>query len=84
MSRSNWKGPFVDYNLNNFLKKKSKVTIETKSRNTSIVPDFVGKTLHVHNGKKYIRIIINEDMIGHKLGEFSSTRKPFSFKKVSK
>lgn len=83
MSRSNWKGPFVDYNLADSLK-KNKLIIKTKSRNTSIVPDFVGKIFQVYNGKRYVKVVVNEDMIGHKLGEFSSTRKAFFFKKANK
>jgi small subunit ribosomal protein S19 len=74
MGRSSWKGPFVNSDLSNSL-------IKTKARNTSIVPDFVGKTFQVYNGKSYVKILVNEDMIGHKLGEFSSTRKIFSFKR---
>ena len=83
MSRSSWKGPFVDCKLNK-LSQKSKSLLKTKSRNSSIVPDFVGKTFQVYNGKKFVKIVVNEDMIGHKLGEFSSTRKAFLFKKVKK
>ena len=83
MSRSSWKGPFVDRKLSN-LSQKSKPLLNTKSRNSSIVPNFVGKTFQVYNGKKFVKIIVNEDMIGHKLGEFSSTRKAFLFKKVKK
>jgi len=79
MSRSNWKGPFVHVNLSNLLKKKS--IIKTKSRNTSIVPDFIGKTFQIYNGKSYVKVVVKEDMIGHKLGEFSPTRKQFLFKK---
>lgn len=83
MSRSSWKGPFVSCKLDN-LSHKNKLILKTKSRNSSIVPNFVGKTFQVYNGKKFVKIIVNEDMIGHKLGEFASTRKSFSFKKVKK
>ena len=83
MSRSSWKGPFVNCQLNN-LCQNSELHLKTKSRNSSIVPEFVGKTFQVHNGKKFVKIFVNEDMIGHKLGEFSLTRKAFLFKKVKK
>jgi len=81
MSRSVWKGPFVDLHL---LKKvmaavssgKSAV-IQTWSRRSTIMPEFVGMTFNVHNGKKFIPVSVNEDMVGHKLGEFSPTRTYF-------
>lgn len=82
MSRSSWKGPFVNINLDNL--HNNKLAIKTKSRSTSIVPNFVGQTFQVHNGHNYVNVIINEDMIGHKLGEFSPTRKTFIFKKKFK
>ena len=85
MSRSKWKGPFVDDNL---LKKvrydKAKKIFLTKSRMTTIIPFFVGKCFKIHNGKIFHKIIITEKMIGYKLGEFSPTRKPFSYKKTNK
>ncbi len=79
MSRSVWKGPFVDLPL---LKKveaaqesgKSSVTINTWSRRSTILPQFVGLTFNVYNGKKFIPVYVSEDMVGHKLGEFSPTR----------
>jgi len=78
MSRSVWKGPFVDGYL---LKKAAagqeegrKKAIKTWSRRSTILPQFVGLTFQVHNGKKFIPVMITEDMIGHKLGEFSPTR----------
>jgi small subunit ribosomal protein S19 len=67
MVRSLKKGPFVDGHL---LKK----VIKTWSRRSVIIPEFIGKTFLVHNGKKFISIFISENMVGHKLGEFSSTR----------
>ena len=78
MSRSVWKGPFVDPSL---IKKvatqktgnKGK-PIKTWSRKSTIIPDFVGISFLIHNGKKFIPITISEDMVGHKLGEFSPTR----------
>lgn len=78
MARSVWKGPFVDKSL---LKKIEAViasgrneVIKTWSRRSTILPQFVGKTIAVHNGKKHIPVNITEDMIGMKLGEFSPTR----------
>jgi small subunit ribosomal protein S19 len=78
VSRSLKKGPFVDYHL---LKKvltvrenKSKKPVKTWSRRSMIIPDMVGLTILVHNGKSHIPVFINENMVGHKLGEFSITR----------
>jgi small subunit ribosomal protein S19 len=78
MSRSTWKGPFFDAYL---LKKVEKVKasgkntpIKTWSRRSTIIPQFVGRTFAVHNGKKFIPVAIREDMVGHKLGEFAPTR----------
>ena len=78
MSRSVWKGPFVDGYL---LKKADKVresgrseVIKTWSRRSTILPQFVGLTFGVHNGSKFIPVSISEDMVGHKLGEFAPTR----------
>ncbi len=78
MARSVWKGPFVD----GFLLKKvetvrgsgRKEVIKTWSRRSTIVPQFVGMTFGVYNGHKFIPVLVNEDMVGHKLGEFSPTR----------
>ena len=78
MTRSVWKGPFVEPSLLkkiNLQKDKSnKVPIKTWSRKSVIIPDFVGFSFLVHNGKKFIPISISEEMVGHKLGEFSPTR----------
>ena len=78
MSRSVWKGPFVDPNL---LKKVEKLKnkpnaapIKTWSRRCTIIPEFVGHSFLIHNGKKFIPIKISDEMVGHKLGEFSPTR----------
>lgn len=78
MPRSLKKGPFVDYHL---LKKvldaqrlKSKKPIKTWSRRSMILPDMIGLTISVHNGRLHIPIFISENMVGHKLGEFSMTR----------
>jgi small subunit ribosomal protein S19 len=78
MARSIKKGPFVDAHL---LKKvdaavatKDKRPIKTWSRRSTVLPEFVGLTIAVHNGKQHIPVFINENMVGHKLGEFSHTR----------
>ena len=78
MSRSLKKGPFVDYKLLEKLKGKKagdKTNIKTWSRACTIIPEMVGFTFGVHNGKDFIPVFIAEDMVGHKLGEFSLTRK---------
>ena len=78
MSRSIWKGPFVDITL---IKKAEKVSesgrkevIKTWSRRSTILPQFVGLTIGVYNGHKFIPVSVTENMVGHKLGEFSPTR----------
>ena len=78
MARSLWKGPFVDGYL---IKKADKVkastrneVVKTWSRRSTIIPQFVGVTFGVHNGHKFIPVLVTEDMVGHKLGEFSPTR----------
>ena len=78
MPRSVWKGPFVD----SFLLKKAeavrssgrKEVVKTWSRRSTILPQFVGITFGVYNGKKFIPVLVTEDMIGHKFGEFSPSR----------
>ena len=81
MSRSVWKGPFVDPSL---LKKVEKLKtqakpapIKTWSRKSTIIPEFIGISFLIYNGKKFIPIKISEEMVGHKLGEFSPTRQFF-------
>ena len=78
MSRSVWKGPFVDPSLIKKVEKlkdrSSKPPIKTWSRKSTIIPEFVGFSFLIHNGKKFIPIKISEEMVGHKLGEFSPTR----------
>ena len=78
MARSVWKGPFIDGYL---MKKADKVresgrneVIKTWSRASTITPDFVGLTIAVHNGRQFIPVFVTENMVGHKLGEFSPTR----------
>ena len=78
MARSVWKGPYVDQNLVKKVEKQKNMTsrkpIKTWSRNSTIIPDFVGLSFLIYNGKKFINLTISEDMVGHKLGEFSPTR----------
>lgn len=75
MARSLKKNPFVDSHLlQKALKGEKKGTIKTWSRRSTIIPDFVGLTFAVHNGKKFIPVYVTESMIGHKLGEFAITR----------
>ncbi|SFM33178.1 30S ribosomal protein S19 [Nitrosomonas communis] len=78
MGRSVKKGPFVDTNLyNKILNAKAnndKRPIKTWSRRSTVIPDFIGLTIAVHNGRQHIPIYITENMVGHKLGEFSLTR----------
>ena len=79
MARSLKKGPFVEESLlkkvQNMNKENKKTVIKTWSRRSTIFPDFVGHTFAVHNGKDFIPVYITEEMVGHKLGEFSQTRK---------
>lgn len=81
MARSVWKGPFVDRYL---LKKVEEarasgknMVIKTWSRRSTILPQFVGLTFGVHNGRKFIPVLVTDQMIGHKLGEFAPTRTYF-------
>jgi len=78
VARSLWKGPFVD----GYLLKKAEaarsggrnMAVKTWSRRSTILPQFVGLTFQVHNGAKFIPVLVSEDMVGHKLGEFAPTR----------
>ena len=78
MSRSVWKGPFID----GYLVKKAEASrssgrnevIKTWSRRSTIIPQFVGLTFGVYNGQKFVPVLVTEDMVGHKFGEFSPTR----------
>ena len=78
MPRSVKKGPFVDLHLLKKVEKaqaeRSKKPIKTWSRRSTITPEFVGLTIAVHNGRQHVPIIITENMVGHKLGEFAATR----------
>lgn len=78
MARSVWKGPFVD----GYLLKKAEISrasgrsdvIKTWSRRSTVLSQFVGLTFGVHNGRKFVPVLVTEDMVGHKFGEFSPTR----------
>ena len=78
MPRSLRKGPFIDHHLMNKVEqavaKNDKRPIKTWSRRSTIVPDMVGLTIAVHNGRLHVAILITENMVGHKLGEFAQTR----------
>jgi small subunit ribosomal protein S19 len=78
MSRSLKKGPFVDTPLLEKIEAMNrgadKKVIKTWSRRSTVIPEFVGHTLAVHNGKKFVPVYVTENMVGHKLGEFSPTR----------
>lgn len=78
MGRSLKKGPFVDHHLmakvDKSNKEGSKAPIKTWSRRSMIVPDMIGHTFEVHNGKKFLTVYVSENMVGHRLGEFSPTR----------
>ena len=87
MNRVKWKGPYIN---NKLLKKientiySSKNVIKTTSKNSIIVPKFIGLTFQIYNGKTFITVKIIEEMINHKFGEFINTRKQFSYKKKNK
>jgi len=78
MGRSLKKGPFVDHHLMDKVMKAKKEgssnPVKTWSRRSMILPEFVGLTFEVHNGKKFITVFVSENMVGHRLGEFSPTR----------
>lgn len=78
MARSVWKGPFVDGYLlrkaQQAVESGSRAPIRTWSRRSTIMPQFVGLTFAVHNGRKFIPVLVSEDMVGHKFGEFAPTR----------
>ena len=78
MSRSLKKGPFVDFKLYRKVQRQSEAgsnePIKTWARACTIVPEFVGCTFMVHDGRRHIKVLVTEDMVGHKLGEFAPTR----------
>ncbi len=78
MARSAKKGPYIDSKLIVRVKKSRtsavRETVKTWSRRSMVIPDFVGATIHVHDGKRFIAVYVTEGMVGHKLGEFAPTR----------
>lgn len=78
MGRSLKKGPYIDFNLDRKIQdlnaKDKRVVVKTWSRRSVISPDFIGHTLAVHNGNKFIPVYVTDTMVGHKLGEFAPTR----------
>ena len=78
MPRSLKKGPFIDFHVmkkvQGAVEKNDKRPIKTWSRRSMISPDMIGLTIAVHNGRQHVPVFVSEDMVGHKLGEFSSTR----------
>ena len=78
MPRSLKKGPFIDHHLidkvNKAVETKNRKPIKTWSRRSTVFPEMVGLTIAVHNGKQHIPVLVNENMVGHKLGEFALTR----------
>ncbi len=78
MARSLKKGPFVDHHLIKKVQDQNQVgtkkTIKTWSRRSMILPEMIGHTFEVHNGKKFLSVFVSENMVGHRLGEFSPTR----------
>ncbi len=88
MSRSLKKGPYIDFKLERKVHEMAdsgkKKVIKTWARNSMISPDFVGQTIAVHNGNKFIPVYITENMVGHRLGEFSPTRTYRGHKKGKK
>ena len=79
MARSIKKGPYIDEKLLAKVEKMNRINekkvVKTWSRRSMIVPEFIGHTFAVHNGKKFVPVFVSENMVGHKLGEFSPTRK---------
>jgi len=78
MSRSLKKGPFVDFKLAKkvaALSQDDRTIIKTWARSSTVTPDMVSRTIAVHNGRVHVPVVVNENMVGHKLGEFSPTRK---------
>ncbi len=78
MARSIWKGPFVELSLLKKAEAAQEATkrspIKTWSRRSMVVPEMVGYTIAIHNGKQHVPVLVNENMVGHKLGEFAVTR----------
>ena len=84
MKRSKWKGLYLNSKLKNLKKIKTLQSPFKIPRNSSIVPKLIGTTFKVYNGKNFRNVLVNEEMIGHKFGEFAKTRSEFVFKKKKK
>lgn len=84
MPRSIWKGPYINAKLLKKLKNNKAKNIKIWNRNSIILPQFENKVINVHNGKDFIPVLVNENMIGHKFGEFAQTRKVYIYKKGKK
>ena len=86
MSRSRWKGLFINPNYIKLkdTKNKKKLIVQPMSKNSDILPKFVGLQFAVYNGHKNINVLVSETMVGHKFGEFVNTRAKFVFKKKAK
>jgi len=82
LKRSAWKGPFFTAFPSLSTAHKTNTPIFTRSRACTIVPNFVGLKFMVHNGRDYLPVDVTEEMVGHKLGEFSPTRKKFTFRQT--
>jgi small subunit ribosomal protein S19 len=81
MTRAIWKGPFVKAGLLSAIARDvQREGVKTKSRASMVLPSMVGANVHVHNGHQYIPLMLSEEMIGRRLGEFVATKKPFSFR----
>nr|YP_005090349.1 ribosomal protein S19 [Phaeodactylum tricornutum]ADY18525.1 ribosomal protein S19 [Phaeodactylum tricornutum]QII42430.1 ribosomal protein S19 [Phaeodactylum tricornutum] len=86
MIRTKWKGPYINtkHETENLLPEKNQKRIISISRNSQILPSFLNLTFKIHNGSKHKEILVVEEMIGHKFGEFVFTRAKFAFKKKKK
>lgn len=87
MNRVKWKGPYIENSLLKKIKNSkliSKNIVKTMSKNSIILPNFIDHSFQVYNGKTFMIVKIIDEMVGHKLGEFVSTRKQFSYKKKQK
>lgn len=85
MNRAKWKGPYIDPNITKQIKSvKKKKSLPIISRNSTIIPKFIGLKFNVHTGKTFLEVSVSKEMVGHKFGEFSPTRVKFEFKKKKK
>lgn len=81
MARALWKGPFFQLSLLNAIKADAnREGVKTHARSNTIIPSFIGARLLVHNGRDYIPLVVREEMVGKKIGDFVATQKPFSYR----